>query len=885
MIKIYPKTILLSAKISDFVTEESNITATIKTKEKIIESISNISKEEGTPEEIALSQKLEKFTMLIPRRDVNNAIVTEEGEKEIAKKIKSFVLILTQYTGEYADKIAEQITLNNTGTTITVNNHEKEGIQAVNYWFEDNTIDKNYFYDNTTQQARIMVMQFVSTPEYRYMLLYGDPDDFKTGSKHTVNYSFLSSWNSPETTTIVSPTTGKTYILMDGAQKKIGEGNWSGPNIVRCQITELGVIEYPGFNVSFGTNQFELADIVTADTIVPEPKEIEIKIPEEDKKKENYKVIEFLGGIEEIITGSFAKLENINFIFAIIKYIEKIIESYYVRDGTIIFNKPSAKEDETTKLLDEFQQLSQKMADRTITEADAKKLIEEMKNKVSDFLAAAGITDETTDEELNDIIDEAAEELQTALANGDFNPDDTDNELAKEILKQLSKDDKEKDDKEKEANPTGLRKDYYEVMKSIQNIQDIRSLIYSNGLAKVTSDYFSKGLMHITIHTGGICIAAVGTTMMFQTTANVPPETITIQTGAENTNFPNQVYQAEGIRDGYSNEFTNGTTMGMVVGVKQSGNAVVPFVGTDSNTQINHSPVKILIFVAVLAAFLLLSAAALAAQGIGGVISSKMVDSIRQIKEQILEQKQKRIIQPFDDFKELQLDKLKKIIDNQTKTAKKKLEEELTLISEIVQPKINKIANVTLTKMESGVDSLITKVNSSLKKNKYIKKFGSSATKRIDSLTKKAKDGVKKGKEKALKSSANLANIVKNNAVSKINSMTDEEVNKVLNDINTEYNKIDQMEKEVKANVVDNVNNVESKIDNVISIMDGKIGMGGDKLFRDMVGIPNNFKDGNDLFAAMMAASVKASLGLTIAQTQCSSVGSTGIGTLIPIGP
>lgn len=884
MIKIYPKTISLSIKVSDFVTEENNITATIKAKEKMIESISNINKEEGKPEEIVLNQKLEKFTMLIPRRDVNNAIVTEEGEKEIAKKIKSFVLILTQYTGEYSDKIAEQITLNNTGTTVTVNNHEKEGIQAVNYWFEDNTTDKNYFYDNMTQQARIMVMQFVSTPEYRYMLLYGDPDDFKTGSKHTVNYSFLSSWNSPETTTITSPTTGKTYILMDGAQKKIGEGNWSGPNIVRCQITELGVIEYPGFNISFGTSQFELADIVTADTIIPEPKEIEIKIPEEDKKKENYKVTEFLGGIKETITGSFVKLENINFILAIIKYIEKIIESYYVKDGAIIFNKPSAKKDETTKLLDEFQQLSQKIVDRTITKEEAKKLVEEMKSKVNDFLAAAGITNETTDEELSDIIDEAAEELQTALANGDFDPDNTDNELAKEILKQLSKD-KSKDNKEKEANPTGLRKDYYDVMKSIQNIQDIRSLIYSNGLAKVTSNYFSKGLMHITVHTGGTCIAAVGTTMLFQTTANVPPETITIQTGAENTNFPNQVYQAEGIRDGYSNEFTNGTTMGMVVGVKQSGDSVAPFVGTDSNTQINHSPVKILIFVAVLAAFLLLSAAALAAQGIGGVISSKMVDSIRQIKEQILEQIQKRIIQPFDDFKELQLNKLKKIIDDQTKTAKKKLEEELTLISETVQPKINKIANVTLTKMESGVDSLITKVNSSLKKNKYIKKFGSSATKRIDSLTKKAKDGVKKGKEKALESSANLANIIKNNAVSKINSMTDEEVNKVLNNINTEYNKIDQIEKEIKTNVIDNVNNVEGKIDNVISIMDGKIGMGGDKLFRDMVGIPNNFKDGNDLFAAMMAASVKASLGLTIAQTQCSSVGSTGTGALIPIGP
>ena len=44
-------------------------------------------------------------------------------------------------------------------------------------------------------------------------------------------------------------------------------------------------------------------------------------------------------------------------------------------------------------------------------------------------------------------------------------------------------------------------------------------------------------------------------------------------------------------------------------------------------------------------------------------------------------------------------------------------------------------------------------------------------------------------------------------------------------------------------------------------------------------------KDGNDLFAMLVAAGIKASLITTIAQTMETTAGSTGTGLLIPFGP
>ena len=44
-------------------------------------------------------------------------------------------------------------------------------------------------------------------------------------------------------------------------------------------------------------------------------------------------------------------------------------------------------------------------------------------------------------------------------------------------------------------------------------------------------------------------------------------------------------------------------------------------------------------------------------------------------------------------------------------------------------------------------------------------------------------------------------------------------------------------------------------------------------------------KDGNDLFALLVAAGIKASLITTIAQTIETTAGSTGTGLLIPFGP
>lgn len=569
------------------------------------------------------------------------------------------------------------------------------------------------------------------------------------------------------------------------------------------------------------------------------------------------------------------------------------LKSSYIQQNTLVFEVAN-KEEDIAKELDKISDLIKTINNsgtKNLTDEQKKELLDAVGNEdtVNDFLEEAGITDDTTEEELEDIAEEAAQELATAISTGE----ETDNVLANEILEQLNKDTEENQNNTDQnagnsdgsASNSGLRKDYYDVMQKMNGIQDVKSLIYSGGLATVSSNYFTTGTLLITAHLGGACIVGVGTKILSSAAQNIPSGTKTIQQGAEDTSFPNQVSQSKGLQNGISDMYTNGTTTGLVIGTMTSGDSVVPFTGPGNNISIQHSSVKVLIFVAVLAAFILLAAAAIAAQGIGGIMTKEMVKIVEDIKEQLLETIQNRIISPLDKLQQIGINELKSIIDDATLSSRKKLDKELTLIANKVQPGIDEVANTTLTKVEGGINSLTNKVSSSLKNNSVVKKAGSAATDRIDAITKKATNGVTSAKKSALESSSNLTTLAKDAGESKINAMTDEQVNNKLNEINNEYNKLKQLEDNIQVNIVDNVNKVESKVDGIIKTLKPLIGLGGTDIFKTMIGIPKTFKDGNDFFAAMLAASVKASLALTVVKTSCSVPGSTGTGIMVPVGP
>lgn len=289
-----------------------------------------------------------------------------------------------------------------------------------------------------------------------------------------------------------------------------------------------------------------------------------------------------------------------------ISQLEEQLKKTYISDATLCLCKRGMEEDDTAILINSIADIIKN------SDTDkAEELAEQFENKPADFLKSAGITDDTTDEELEQIADEAAKELADAIESGDS---ETDNELANAILDQLNED---SGNNNSGSDPSGLRGAYYKTMKSMRGMHDVKSVLYSTGLATDTATYFSTGVLLITIHLGGSCIVGAGTSLLMMTAQNILSEMKTIQSGAENTNFPNQLYQAQGLRDGFSNLITNGTITGLNIGTMTSGDSIVPYVIGYTQNQINHSPTKILIYVAAIAAFAIMLAGALASQKTG----------------------------------------------------------------------------------------------------------------------------------------------------------------------------------------------------------------------------------------------------------------------------
>ena len=97
----------------------------------------------------------------------------------------------------------------------------------------------------------------------------------------------------------------------------------------------------------------------------------------------------------------------------------------------------------------------------------------------------------------------------------------------------------------------------------IMGIQDFQSIIYSMGLATVIGAYFSECL-HIAIHLGGACIAAVGTSILCMSLQNIPKGFKTIQNGTKTIDL---MTQCQSIADGFSDMIANGTITSIVIGM------------------------------------------------------------------------------------------------------------------------------------------------------------------------------------------------------------------------------------------------------------------------------------------------------------------------------
>ena len=309
--------------------------------------------------------------------------------------------------------------------------------------------------------------------------------------------------------------------------------------------------------------------------------------------------------IESLESSLSSILNGVNNIDLISNFKSEVIKQYTGESSLVLFKKNSDNRltDSLKKADETIKEIKQKYEE--LPEEEFKEYVENLDNgegEAQKILDALGIDENTTQEELNKIAEEAAKELIDAIENGK----ESDNEAVNAILDNLDNNDGNDND----GGKNGLRYDIYNKIKSIADEgQDIDCIKYSTGVAEVVGKYFTTGVMHIAVHVGGNAIFGIGTSLVLSAIQNLAIGMTTIQSGTKSIN---PIDQAQKLADGISNMYTSGTITSLVVGMMNAAPSPVPLVGTGMQTQIQHGPMKILIMISAIAAYLMLAAAGIA---------------------------------------------------------------------------------------------------------------------------------------------------------------------------------------------------------------------------------------------------------------------------------
>ena len=309
--------------------------------------------------------------------------------------------------------------------------------------------------------------------------------------------------------------------------------------------------------------------------------------------------------IESLESSLSSILNGVNNIDLISNFKSEVIKQYTGESSLVLFKKNSDNRltDSLKKADETIKEIKQKYEE--LPEEEFKEYVENLDNgegEAQKILDALGIDENTTQEELNKIAEEAAKELIDAIENGK----ESDNEAVNAILDNLDNNDGNDND----GGKNGLRYDIYNKIKSIADEgQDIDCIKYSTGVAEVVGKYFTTGVMHIAVHVGGNAIFGIGTSLVLSAIQNLAIGMTTIQSGTKSIN---PIEQAQKLADGISNMYTSGTITSLVIGMMNATPSPVPLVGTGMQTQIQHGPMKILIMISAIAAYLMLAAAGIA---------------------------------------------------------------------------------------------------------------------------------------------------------------------------------------------------------------------------------------------------------------------------------
>ena len=313
--------------------------------------------------------------------------------------------------------------------------------------------------------------------------------------------------------------------------------------------------------------------------------------------------------IESLESSLNSILNGVNDTELISNFKSEVVKQYTGENSLILFKKNSENRltDSLKKADEKIEEIKQKYEE--LSEEEFKEYVENLDNgekEAQKILDALGIDENTTQEVLNKIAEEAAEELVNAIENGK----ESDNEAINAILDNMNNNGNNNDDGNNDGNPKGLRYDIYNKIKSIADEgEDIDCIKYSTGIAEVVGKYFTTGVMHIAVHVGGSAIFGVGTSLVLAAIQNLAIGMTTIQSGTKSIN---PIDQAQKLADGISNMYTNGTITSLAVGMMIASPSPIPFVGSGMQTQIQHTPMKILIMISAIAAYTMLAAAGMA---------------------------------------------------------------------------------------------------------------------------------------------------------------------------------------------------------------------------------------------------------------------------------
>ena len=316
--------------------------------------------------------------------------------------------------------------------------------------------------------------------------------------------------------------------------------------------------------------------------------------------------------IESLESSLNSILNGVNDTELISNFKSEVVKQYTGENSLVLFKKNSENRltDSLKKADEKIEEIKQKYEE--LSEEEFKEYVENLDNgekEAQKILDALGIDENTTQEDLNKIAEEAAEELVNAIKNGK----ESDNEAINAILDNMNNngdDNNNNDDSDNDGNPKGLRYDIYNKIKSIADEgEDIDCIKYSTGIAEVVGKYFTTGVMHIAVHVGGSAIFGVGTSLVLAAIQNLAIGMTTIQSGTKSIN---SIVQAQKLADGISNMYTSGTITSLAVGMMIASPSPIPFVGSGMQTQIQHTPMKILIMISAIAAYTMLAAAGMA---------------------------------------------------------------------------------------------------------------------------------------------------------------------------------------------------------------------------------------------------------------------------------